>query len=157
MAVKGISARWTSSATTCLPSSSAVRSLKTVPDFTKGVRRPATIATRRPGREAMGTSRGGRRYSRPDLVRQARLSESSFSFSLVRRRVLLGGRDDLRRTASDRRRRQHHRDGLLRSGRLAGDVGGRARHALALVEGGFAVLVGSADPVARLPLAQAAL
>src|SRR5260370_26378969 len=57
MAAGGISARCTSSETTCRPSSSAERSLKTVPDLTKGVRRPATIATRRPGREAMATSK----------------------------------------------------------------------------------------------------
>src|SRR4051812_17261272 len=52
----GISARWTSSLTTCLPSSRAEKSLKEVPALTKGVRRPATIATRRPGREAMRPS-----------------------------------------------------------------------------------------------------
>src|SRR5438105_9606059 len=56
MARAGISARCTSSATTCFPSSSAERSLKEVPALTNGVRKPATIATRRPGREAMGTS-----------------------------------------------------------------------------------------------------
>src|SRR5207237_7292418 len=56
MARAGISARCTSSATTCFPSSSAERSLKAVPALTKGVRKPATIATRRPGREAMETS-----------------------------------------------------------------------------------------------------
>src|SRR5882724_9014055 len=56
MARAGISARCTSSATTCFPSSSAERSLKEVPALTKGVRKPATIATRRPGREAMETS-----------------------------------------------------------------------------------------------------
>src|SRR2546427_337706 len=56
MARAGISARCTSSATTCFPSSSAERSLKEVPALRKGVRKPATIATRRPGRKAMETS-----------------------------------------------------------------------------------------------------
>src|SRR3989475_4214254 len=56
MARAGISARCTSSATTCFPSSSAERSLKEVPALRNGVRKPATIATRRPGREAMETS-----------------------------------------------------------------------------------------------------
>src|SRR5204862_5744647 len=59
MAFSGTSARCTSSATTCLPNSSAERSLNAVPALTKGVRRPATIATRRPGREAIGTSGEG--------------------------------------------------------------------------------------------------
>src|SRR5437899_11004718 len=60
MARAGISARCTSSATTCFPSSSAERSLKEVPALRKGVRKPATIATRRPGREAMGNLLGVR-------------------------------------------------------------------------------------------------
>src|SRR5262249_10144577 len=53
MALVGISARWTSSETTSRPSSRAVKSLKTVFDLTNGVRKPATIAARRPGRAAM--------------------------------------------------------------------------------------------------------
>src|SRR5438552_2956595 len=60
MLAGGISARCTSSATTCRDDSSAERSLKAVPDLTKGVRRPATIATRRPVLGAMATSEWGR-------------------------------------------------------------------------------------------------
>jgi hypothetical protein len=42
------SARWMSSATMSFPRSIAVIDLREVPDFTKGVRTPATIATRLP-------------------------------------------------------------------------------------------------------------
>src|SRR5438552_1548365 len=70
MAVSGTSARCTSSATTCLLSSRAERSLKAVPDLTKGVRRPATIATRRPGRVAMQDLRETARYNGPNAASQ---------------------------------------------------------------------------------------
>src|SRR5688500_7922724 len=43
-----ISARWMSSETMSFPSSIALMDLSTVPAFAKGVRTPATIATRRP-------------------------------------------------------------------------------------------------------------
>src|SRR5260370_6564823 len=81
MAAGGISARCTSSDTTCLLSSSAERSLKTVPDLTKGVRKPATMATRRPGRAAMGTSRRSAGHSPRDRSGQ-RKSSSAFGAQL---------------------------------------------------------------------------
>jgi len=40
--------RWSSSATASFPSSIAVKFLSCVPDLAKGVRTPATMATRRP-------------------------------------------------------------------------------------------------------------
>ena len=45
----GMPLRATSSFTTSAPRSTAERSLKSVPAFTNGVRRPATIAALRPG------------------------------------------------------------------------------------------------------------
>src|SRR6266480_3206492 len=90
MALAGISARWTSSPTTCFPSSSAERSLNEVPALTNGVRRPATIATRRPGRGAMGSSGWGARHnganapSQLSTAKPAReISESAFSSLLI--------------------------------------------------------------------------
>src|SRR2546427_755388 len=76
MARTGISARCTSSATTCLPSSNAERSLKEVPALTNGVRRPATIATRRPGREAMDSS-GVARHNGANAPSQASAKRSA--------------------------------------------------------------------------------
>src|SRR5919201_1602701 len=65
------SQRCTSSETTMRPRSSAVSPLKAVPDLTNGVRRPATIAARRPGRDDMtASSEWVRRNKRLDAAGQ---------------------------------------------------------------------------------------
>src|SRR6266852_4932522 len=67
----GSSARCTSSETAIRPRSRAVSPLKAVPDFTNGVRRPATMAARRPVLVAMGPPGWVRRNKRLDAAGQA--------------------------------------------------------------------------------------
>src|SRR5215467_10412415 len=70
----GSSHRCTSSETAIRPRSRAVRPRKAVPDFTNGVRNPATMAALRPGLVAMASSGGVRRNKRLDAASQARRS-----------------------------------------------------------------------------------